>query len=84
MRSEYKLLDRRPPFMKYRSHTPEEIRKAIEQGAEVWVLDTGSDGEDDVLIGSREEVFQDICAINQFTDLPPHWRLKPFEETVSK
>jgi hypothetical protein len=53
--------------MNYRSHTQEEIRDAIARGTEVWVLDTGSDGQDDVLIGSREEVFQDICSFHDAT-----------------
>ena len=66
--------------MNYRSHTREEIRTAIAKGAEVWVLDTGSDGEDDVLIGSREAVFRGICSFNDITELPPHWHLRPFEE----
>lgn len=66
--------------MSYRSHTEEEIRDAITKGAQVWALDTGSDGENDVLIGSREEVFQDICSFHDVTELPPHWSLTPFHE----
>lgn len=66
--------------MKYRSHTEEEIRNAVAEGAQAWVLDTGSDGEDDVLIGSREDVFQDICALRDINEFPTHWHLKPFEE----
>jgi hypothetical protein len=66
--------------MNYRSHTLEEIREAIARGAQVWALDTGPDGEDDVLIGSREDVFQDICSFHDISELPPHWSLKPFEE----
>ncbi|MCG6860217.1 MAG: hypothetical protein LJE70_02880 [Chromatiaceae bacterium] len=66
--------------MNYRSHTREEIRDAIAKGAQVWTLDTGPDGEDDVLIGSREDVFQDICSFNDTNELPAHWRLIPFDE----
>jgi len=66
--------------MRYRSHTEEEIRNAVAKGAQVWVLDTGSDGEDDVMIGSREDVFQDICCFHDISEFPPHWHLKPFEE----
>jgi len=66
--------------MRYRSHTKEEIRDAIAKGAQVWVLDTGLDGEDDVLIGSRTDVFQDICSFHDASELPAHWHLKPFEE----
>ena len=66
--------------MNYRNHTEEEIRDAIAKGAQVWVLDTGPDGEDDVLIGSREDVFQDICSFQGISELPVHWHLKPFEE----
>ena len=70
--------------MRYRSHTEEEIRNAIAEGAQVWVLETGPDGEDDVLIGSREDVFQDICSLHDFSEFPPHWSLKPFEEDQSR
>jgi len=66
--------------MNYRSHTGGEIRDALARGAQVWVLDTGPDGEDDVLIGSREDVFQDVCSFHELGELPPHWSLKPFEE----
>jgi hypothetical protein len=66
--------------MNYRSHTLEEIREAIARGAQVWALDTGPDAEDDVLIGSREDVFQDICSFHDISELPPHWSLKPFKE----
>ena len=66
--------------MTCRSHTEKEIRDAIAEGAEVWVLHTGPDGEDDVLIGSREDVFQDICSFNDTSELPAHWHLEPFDE----
>lgn len=71
--------------MNYRSHTEEEIRDALARGARVWALDTGSDGEDDVLIGSREDVFQDICSFHDgISEMPPHWRLKPFEDNAGE
>ncbi len=70
--------------MTHRSHTKQEIRDAVARGAQVWVLDTGSDGEDDILIGNREDVFQDICAFHQISELLPRWNLKPFQENVSK
>jgi hypothetical protein len=66
--------------MNYRSHTEKEIRDAIAKGAQVWVLDTGPDGEDDVLIGSREDVFQDICSFHDTSEFPAHWHLEPFDE----
>jgi len=66
--------------MRYRSHTEEEIRIAVAKGARVWALDTGADDEDDVLIGSRKDVFQDICSLHDFSEFPPHWHLKPFED----
>jgi len=66
--------------MRYRSHTVEEIRDAVAKGAQVWALDTGPDGEDDVLIGSREDVFQDICSFHDIIEFPDHWSLVPFED----
>ena len=66
--------------MNDRSHTDEEVRNAIAKGVQVWVLETGQDGEDDVRIGSRENVFQDICSFHDMAELPPHWHLKPFEQ----
>jgi len=66
--------------MRYSSHTEEEIRDAVAKGAQVWTLDTSADGEHDVLIGSREDAFQDICSVNDFSEFAPHWHLKPFED----
>lgn len=42
-----------------KSHTSNEIWAAFDRGEEIWLLDTDC-GEDDVLIGSREEVEHDI------------------------
>lgn len=70
--------------MNYRSHTREDIEAALTAGQEVWMLDTGNDGEDDVLIGTYEEVLADIqhhCvanlgrAIPEGEDLPQGWTL---------
>jgi hypothetical protein len=66
--------------MRCRSHTEKEIRDAIAKGAEVWVLHTGPDREDDVLIGSREDVFHDMCYVHDTSEFPAHWHLEPFDE----
>ena len=64
--------------MQHRSHTPEEVRAAMEAGEEVWALDTGSDGLDDVLIGSELAVWAEIC---DWVDglIPVHWTLTKVE-----
>ena len=64
--------------MTHRSHTKDEITKAIAQNPalNVYELDTGNDGEDDILIGETEEgVVADICAHFDMEALPPHWTL---------
>jgi len=46
--------------MALRSHTSEEILAAFRRGEKIFVLDSGTHGGDDVLIGSREECLQDV------------------------
>jgi hypothetical protein len=36
--------------MNFKSHSKEEILKALSEGKKVFALDTGSAGEDDILI----------------------------------
>jgi hypothetical protein len=60
----------------YRSHTKDRIDEALCNGEEVWELDTGNDGEDDVLIGSRSAVVFDLCSYYEVDELPAHWTLR--------
>lgn len=46
--------------MTLRSHTGEELLAAYWQGETICVLDTGTHGMDDVLVGSVEECRQDV------------------------
>jgi len=46
--------------MTLRSHTAEEILDAYTRGETICVLDTGTHGQDDVLIGSLEDCRQDV------------------------
>jgi len=46
--------------MTLRSHTAEEILDAYMRGETICALDTGTHGQDDVLIGSLEDCRQDV------------------------
>jgi len=61
--------------MNYRSHTIEEIEQALESGQEVWELDTGLSGEDDMLIGTYEDALWDILHHFDVEMLPENWEL---------
>ena len=62
--------------MNFKSHTKEEILSALRDGKEVYVLDTGNDGEDDVLIGGFRDVMRDIVEYHEIDILPDHWGLR--------
>lgn len=68
--------------MNFRSHGPETVKKAIESHIDVWELDTGSDGIDDVLIGDLEEVTEDILSSFELETLPKHWTLIPLNRST--
>ena len=62
--------------MDYKSHTKKDIIKAQKKGKKIWSLDTGNDGEDDMLIGEREDVIQDILYYHHdIESMPEHWEL---------
>lgn len=61
--------------MTYKSYTEEEIKEALEAGKQVWELDSGNAGEDDVLIGTKKEVINDLCACLEVEELPEGWDL---------
>ncbi len=61
--------------MNYKSHLETKIKEALKNGIEVWELDSRNAGEDDVLIGTKEEVIADICAHLEIERLPKEWKL---------
>ena len=61
--------------MQFRSHSPAQVAEAIAEGEQAWALDTGSHGDDDVLIGGFEEVLSDILDYFELSDLPEGWSL---------
>lgn len=61
--------------MTYRSHSKSEILHALKSGEPVWELDTQTDGKDDYLIGSYQDVVQDILTYHEIDQLPEHWQL---------
>jgi len=65
--------------MNFRSHTRREIAEAIAAGGQAWMLDTGTDGDDDVLVGSLEEVASDLLDHFELDALPESWELTRFE-----
>jgi hypothetical protein len=62
--------------MNLRSHSASTILDALADGLPVWMLDTGNDGEDDVLIGDYQDVVADILDHFDLDELPDHWSLE--------
>ena len=60
--------------MNQRSHNDREIRDAFSQGQQVWALDTDT-GDDDVLIGTLDEVLHDVLVHHELDQLPDSWSL---------
>lgn len=65
--------------MNLRSHSASTIRDALADGLPVWRLETGNDGEDDVLIGDYQDVVADILDHFDLDELPDHWFLERVE-----
>jgi hypothetical protein len=69
--------------MNFKSHSKEEILKALSEGKKLFVLDTGSAGEDDILIAEhgegREDVLADVLAHHEMAELPEDWYLEEID-----
>lgn len=65
-----------------KSHTKEEIQKALKEKKEVWKLDTGNDGEDDILIGNYDDVLFDILSYHDLDVLPDYWSLEKVDYEI--
>ena len=59
-----------------RSHTLEEIQDADKTGLPIYALDTGNDGGDDTLIGTKEEILIDLCNYYDIREIPAYWTLE--------
>lgn len=59
----------------FKSYNKTQIKTALANGEQVWALDTGTDGDDDHLIGTREEVIAAICEYHEIAALKAHWSL---------
>jgi hypothetical protein len=46
--------------MTFRSHTRKEVMEALMNGKKAFRLDSANHGQDDVLIGSKEECIRDV------------------------
>jgi len=66
--------------MNFRSHTKEEMIKAVKEGKKLFRLDTVNAGCDDILIAeigeSREDVLSDILLYHELSELPDGWTLE--------
>jgi hypothetical protein len=62
--------------MNFKSHTPATLLSAAATGQKIWELDSDTDGEDDVLIGEKDEVIRDIWGHFDFDTIPEHWNLR--------
>ena len=60
--------------MNFRSHSRAEVAEAIAAGGQAWALDTNT-GDDDVLLGSADDVLQDALAHFELDALPSGWSL---------
>ena len=69
--------------MRFVSHTRNEVLLALSQGKSVFALDTGSDGDDDVLIGTEEECRQDVMTFHKLEHWFEDWTLSPVINTLA-
>ncbi len=71
--------------MALKSHTKAELETYAAEAAargepfELWKLDTGNDGDDDVLFGSYRDVMTEILAYHELDELRSHWTLEPWK-----
>jgi len=65
----------------FKSHTKEEVKEACLKGMKVYELDTGNDGEDDILVGyNDQDVLIDVFNHFEFEELPDHWAIRELRE----
>jgi len=69
-------------MLKLKSHTEKEILKAVQKGKRIFALDTGTDGEDDTLIGTYEKCLADTLHHFEIDRLPEHWELTEITKTI--
>ena len=69
--------------MRFNSWKKEQILAALSRDRPVYELDTGSDGDDDVLIGTERQVLADVLSFIDVDELPAHWTLRRiFEDEI--
>ena len=69
--------------MRFNSWKRHEILAAMAEGRPVYELDTGDDGNDDVLIGTERQVLADVLSFFDIDELPEHWTLRRiFEDEI--
>ena len=70
----------------FRSFSVAECQAAQAQGRILYALDTGNDGEDDVLIAqsdeTREDIIHDILHHHELTTFPEYWSLDRVDWTI--
>ncbi len=59
-----------------KSYTKAELVVALKNGETLWELDTGNDGEDDILVGKKGDIELDLCNFHNVEELPDHWELR--------
>lgn len=70
--------------MRFVSHTRETVAAALAAGEPVWELDTGSSGNDDVLIGALSDVRADVLTHHDRAEWPERWTLTRVTELPSE
>ncbi len=66
-----------------KSHTVAELRQAVADDYRLYALDTGSDGEDDVLFGmDYDEAHSDVVFYHDLDEWPSGWILR--EVTIAE
>ena len=64
-----------------RSWTDDEIIAAYKNGKKIFVLDTGTAGQDDILIGNTyQNVLVDVLDNEEVSELPKGWNIEEIGE----
>lgn len=65
--------------MALKSHSVEEIKKMVKEEPElkIYDLETGTSGNDDVLVGvDYDDVLTDVLAFHEIDELPEGWEIR--------
>lgn len=60
-----------------KSHTGKELIAAYLAGKKIWILNSGTSGNDDIVIGEKyEEIMTELLEFHGLEKMPENWKLR--------